>query len=73
MLPEKNYGDFPEILSIKQSAKLVKTSKLKFSTWLHNGETPMGEIREGYHYYRDGISYKIIKDRLCELFGILPK
>jgi hypothetical protein len=70
MSKPSNYNDFPEIISITQAAKLVKISRLKFTQWIHTGQTPMGELREGYHYYRDGIPYKIIKSRLCELFGI---
>jgi hypothetical protein len=68
-----NYDDLPEIISITQAAKLVKISKLKFTQWIHTGTSPMGEIKDGYHYYRDGIPCKIIKDRLCELFGISTK
>jgi hypothetical protein len=65
-----NYDDLPEIISITQAAKLVKIGRITFTKWIHTGQTPMGEIREGYHYYREGIPYKIIKSRICELFGI---
>jgi hypothetical protein len=67
------YQDFGEVLNTEDSAKLVHTSKDTFLAWLKTGQTPMGEILKGVHYYRSGSDYRIIKDRLCQLFGIMPK
>jgi phage antirepressor YoqD-like protein len=70
MTKPSNYNDLPEVMSIGQAAKLLRIAPRRLSIWLHTGQTPMGEIKEGYHYYRDGVPYKIIKNRLCELFGV---
>ena len=64
-------SELPEILSIRQAAQLVRISTYTFSCWLHSGMTPMGEIKEGVHYYREGVAYKIIKNRLALLFGMI--
>lgn len=67
------YSDFNEVLSLQEAALLVKASIDEFSSWIRTGKTPFGEIRENVHYYKTGRDHKVIKDRLCELFGIRPK
>lgn len=67
------YHDFGEVLIPREAALLLKTSPPRIMEWLHTGKTPMGEITAGVHYFKTGYEFRIIKDRLCELFGILPK
>ena len=74
-MPAKSYqyGDFNEIMTPEESARLTRTSKGTFLAYLREGMTPMGAIKQGYHYYKQGCDFKIIKDRLCELYGIQVK
>jgi hypothetical protein len=67
------YGDFDEVIFPEEAALLVKVSLDTFRSWLRTGLTPFGEIKENFHYYKSGRDIKIIKDRLCELFGIKVK
>ncbi len=69
----RRYEDFPEVLRPTEAATLVGVSKPKFMPWVISGKTPFGPILEGVHYYKVSDEYRIIKDKLCELFGILPK
>ena len=68
-----HYQDFSEVMKPREVALLLGVSLPKFWEWIHSGKTPMGVILEGVHYYKAGYEYRIIKDRVCELFGILPK
>lgn len=67
------YQDLGEYIPLCQAAPLVGTSPNTFKVWVFSGNSPMGEIKEGYHYYKAGSEYRFCKDWLCELFGILPK
>lgn len=67
------YSDFNEVLIPREAAQLMRISQPGFMAWLHSGKTPFGEIIEGVHYYKAGPEYRIIKDKLCKLVGILPK
>jgi phage anti-repressor protein/transcriptional regulator with XRE-family HTH domain len=73
MPQRKQYSvqDFGEILNTEDAAKLIHISKDTLLVYLRTGKTPMGEIVKGYHYYRSGSDYRIVKNRLCELFGII--
>ena len=68
-----HYFDVGEVASPQEIAPLLGTSDKTLKTWAREGRCPMGEIVEGEHYYRVGPNYLFIKDRMCELFGILPK
>jgi hypothetical protein len=67
------YWDANEIMGSPEAAKLLSTSTDKLRQWRTTGKTPMGELKEGYHFYYEGTEPRFIKDRMCELFGILPK
>lgn len=68
-----HYFDVGEVGSPQQIAPLLGTSDKTLKVWAKAGRCPMGELVEGVHYYRVGPNYNFIKDRMCELFGILPK
>ena len=68
-----HYQDFPEIMSVQQIAKLFCVSKETAYTWFRANKTPFGEIKLGVHYFKSGKEFRIVKDRLCQLAGIIPK
>lgn len=73
------YGDYPEIMSTEQTAEFLATSKDRVYQWVRAGrieELNNAELKPGFHYLKRGFqgrNYGFIKDRICELFGILPK
>jgi hypothetical protein len=67
------YQDFPEIMSVQQIAKLFCVSKETAYAWFRANKTPFGEIKLGVHYFKSGKELRIVKDRICQLAGILPK
>ena len=64
----KTLNQYAEILNIKEAAQLCGVSHVTFSEWLHSGQTPMGELIEGAHYFKVGRVYKFIKYQLALLF-----
>lgn len=73
------YHDYPEIMSTDQTAELFATSRDRVFEWLRSGKiAELGnvELKLHYHYFKSGCNgrnYRFIKDRMCELFGVLPK
>jgi predicted DNA-binding transcriptional regulator AlpA len=67
------YQDFPEILSVQQLAKLFCVSKETAYSWFRTNEFPFGKIKLGVHYFKSGKELRIVKDRFCQMAGILPK
>lgn len=67
------YQDYPEVCTTKQMAELIGTCDTTLRAWTKLGACDMGEIKRGVHYYMVGDNRNYIKDRMCELFGILPK
>jgi len=67
------YQELSEVLKPQQVAALLGISKPVLMPWLRSGKSPFGELKEGFHFFKVGDEYRIIKDRVCELFGILPK
>lgn len=68
-----HYQDFPEIISVLQLAKLMRVSKETVYSWFRINQTPFGEIKLGIHYFKSGKELRIVKDRICQMAGILPK
>ena len=74
-----HYHEYPEIMSTDQTAELFATSRDRVFEWLHAGKiTELGnvELKLNYHYFKagyNGRNYRFIKDRMCELFRIIPK
>jgi hypothetical protein len=73
------YHNYPNIMSINQTAELFSTSRDWVFEWLRTGKiAELGdvELKLHYHYFKSGYNdrnYWFIKDRMCELFGVLPK
>jgi hypothetical protein len=75
----RRYEDYPEIMSTNQTAEFLSTSRERVFQWVRSGkieELNNTEIKLGFHYYKAGYqgrNFKFVKDRICELFGIIPK
>lgn len=67
----RTLDQFDEILNIQEAAELCGVSHVTFSEWLHSGQTPMGELVEGTHYFRVGRNYKFIKHQIARLFKMI--
>jgi hypothetical protein len=65
-----HYQDFGEVITPREAGLLTGTTRQTFATWIKAGECPFGELIQGVHYYKAGPEVRIIKSRLCELFGI---
>lgn len=70
-MPTKTLDQFNEILNIEEAAELCGVSHVTFTEWLHSGQTPMGELEEGTHYFKVGRNYKFIKHQLALLFKMI--
>jgi hypothetical protein len=68
-----HYQDFGEVITPREAGLLTGTTRQTFAAWLKDGECPFGELKQNVHYYKAGPEVRIIKDRICEIFGILPK
>lgn len=64
----KPYQEYGENLNLKEASEFCNTSRTTFSKWVSSGKTPMGQIVEGVHYYKDGRNYHFIKRQLGILF-----
>jgi hypothetical protein len=72
--PVYRYQDFGEVLSPREAGLLLGgLSRETVISWLRLKKCPFGGLVEDYHFWKDCKNYHIIKDRLCELFGIIPK
>jgi hypothetical protein len=72
--PVYHYNNFGEVLSPREAGLLLGgLSRDTVIAWLRLKKCPFGELIENYHFWKDCRNYHIVKDRLCELFGILPK
>lgn len=67
----RTLDQFNEVLNIQEAAELCGVSHVTFSGWLHSGQTPMGDLVEGVHYFRVGRIYKFIKHQLALLFKMI--
>lgn len=67
----RTLDQFNEVLNIQEAAELCGVSHVTFSEWLHSGQTPMGELVEGVHYFRVGRNYKLIKHQVALLFKMI--
>lgn len=70
-MPTKTLDQYNEILNIQETAELCGVSHVTFSEWLHSGQTPMGELVEGIHYFKVGRNYKFIKHQIALLFKMI--
>jgi hypothetical protein len=69
-----HYGSFGEVITPREAGLLLGgLSRDAVIAWLRLKKCPFGELIENYHFWKDSRNYHIVKDRLCELFGILPK
>lgn len=68
-----HYQDYPEILTVPQFAELFNISPALARDWFRFNETPFGKIQIGVHYFKAGREPRIVKDRICQMAGILPK
>ncbi len=67
------YSNCPEVLSLQQVSKFCGTSHVTFSEWIKTGQTPMGEIIEGEHYFKIGREYRFIKRQVALLFKMISE
>lgn len=67
------YQDYGEIITGPDAAELFKVSPTTVRDWFRSGETPFGKVELGIHYFRSGRELRIVKDRICQMAGILPK
>lgn len=73
--PGFNYWDCGEVISPDEAGKLLGVSAQTMYGFLRTGVIPgfKQRLEFGVHYFRSGSDYKIVKDQLCQLIGILPK
>lgn len=69
----KHYYELPEVLTIPETAELMGVSAPIVREWFKTEETPFGKVKLGFHYFKAGREPRIVKDRICEMAGILPK
>lgn len=70
-----SYWDFGEIMSPEDTGKLLRVSTYTVYGFIRTGIIPgiKKHLEYGVHYFKSGSDYKIVKDPLCQLVGILPK
>ncbi len=63
--------EYGEVLFTHEAARFCGVSVVTFGQWLATGETPMGSLVEGVHYFRLGRQRRFIKHQLARLFKML--
>ncbi len=68
-----HYQDFPEIMTGPEMANLFGVSPTTVRDWFRAGEFPFGKLQLKVDYFLSGRELRIVKDRICQQAGILPK
>jgi hypothetical protein len=69
----RQYQDYPEIMTGPQMAEMFGVSPATIRDWFRCGETPFGKVNFKIDYFKSGKELRIVKDRICQMAGILPK
>jgi transposase len=67
------YQDYGELMTCPEMAEMFKVSPTTVRDWFRKGEFPFGKLQLKVDYFMSGREIRIVKDRICQLAGILPK